>query len=178
MPSGMPLWIQDQFFMIFDGFWIPIWGQFWITFCRIMCFGVAKCWSTLQPYSWMDFEWKIVSFQMSQPFKKLVNTLVFIRFHFFNNFHNLMVSGNIFETILEALGVSSAHFEDFWGCWRLLWISMNFRVFSETPRTLRPLPGEGKRMHSRAHYYRQYGGYRRQNITYSMEHGTWRLKRM
>ena len=31
-------------------------------------------------------------------------------------------------------------------------------------------------MHSRAHYYRQYGGYSMQNVTYSMEHGTWRLK--
>ena len=124
----------------------------------------------------MDFEWKVISFPMSHPLKNMVNSVVFIRFHFFNNFRNLMVSGTILETILEALGISRAHFEDFGGCWRLLRISMNFRIFSETPRILRPLPGGGKRMHSRAHYYQQLNGYSIQNVTYSMEHGTWRLK--
>ena len=87
-----------------------------------------------------------------------------------------MVSGTILETILEALGVSRAHFEDFWWCWRLLRISMNFRVWPETPRILRPLPGGGKKLIPRAHSYHQLGGYSIQNVTYSMEHGTWRLK--
>ena len=113
---------------------------------------------------------------MSQPFENIVNIVFFIRFHFLNNFYNFVVSGTILETILEALGFSRAHFEDFGGCWRLLRISMNFRVSSETPRILRPLPGGGKRMHSRAHYYQQLGGYSIQNVTYSMERGTWRLK--
>ena len=53
---------------------------------------------------------------------------------------------------------------------------MNFKVFSETPRIQSTQSGEGKKLIPRAHYYRQYGGYRRQNVTYSMEHGTWRLK--
>ena len=89
-----------------------------------------------------------------------------------------MVSGTILETILEALGVSKAHFDDSEGCWRLLRISMNFRVFSETPRIEASQSGGGKRTVPRAHYYRQYGGYSTQNVTYSMEPGTWRLKRM
>ena len=60
----------------------------------------------------------------------------------------------------------------------MLEISMNFKVFSETPRILGALPGGGKTLVPRAHYYRQLGGYRRQNGTYSMEHGTYRLKGM
>ena len=163
---------------VFDGLWGPSWSQFGVTFRYFLCFGVTKCWSTLQPYSLMDSEWKIISFPMSQPLENIGNTVVFIRFHFFHNFWNLMVSGTILETILEALGLSRTHLADFWGSWRLLRISMNFNAFSETPRILRPLPGEGKRTHSRAHYYRQYGAYSIQNVTYSMEHGTWRLKGM
>ena len=50
---------------------------------------------------------------MSQPLKNIVNTVVFIRFHFFHNFWNLMVSGTILETILEALGLSRTHLADF-----------------------------------------------------------------
>ena len=124
----------------------------------------------------MDSEWKIISFPMSQPVKNKVNTVVSIRFHIFHNFWNLMVSGTILETTLEALGLSRIHFEDSCRCWRLFRISMIFRVFSETPRILRPLPGGGKRTVPRAHSYRQLGGYSIQNVTYSMEHGTWRLK--
>ena len=174
--QGDPHGTQSCFLKIFDGLWGPSWGQFGVTFRYFLCFGVTKCWSTLQPYSLMDSEWKIISFPMSQPLKNTVNTVVFIRFHFFHNFWNLMVSGTILETILEALGLSRTHLADFWGSWRLLRISINFRVFSETPRILRPLPGEGKKPIPRAHYYRQYGGYSMQNVTYSMEHGTWRLK--
>ena len=55
---------------------------------------------------------------------------------------------------------------------------MNFNAFSETPKIEATHSGEGKNPVPRAHYYRQYGGYRRQNVTYSMEHGTWRLKGM
>ena len=87
-----------------------------------------------------------------------------------------MVSSTSWDLILKVWEVLRVHFHDSWRYLRLLEISMNFKVFSETPRILRPLPGEGKRTHSRAHYYRQLGGYRRQNVTYSMEHGTWRLK--
>ena len=124
----------------------------------------------------MDSEWKMISFPMSQPLKNTVNTVVFIRFHFFHNFWNLIVSGTILDTILEALGLSRIHFEDFWVCWRLLRISMNFNAFSEIPRIESTQSGGGKNLIPRAHYYRQYGGYSMQNVTYSMEHGTWRLK--
>ena len=120
----------------------------------------------------MDFEWKIISFPMSQPLENIVNIMVFIRFHFFNNFHNLMVLGTILETILEALGISRAHFEDFGWCWRLLRISMNFRVFSEAPQVEGSWSAGGKKLIPRAHSYHQLGGYSIQNVTYSMEHGT------
>ena len=176
MHSGRPSWDPDLFFE--DFWWImgSQLAQFGVTFRYFLCFGVTKCWSTLQPYSLMDSEWKINSFPMSQPLKNIVNTVVFIRFHFFHNFWNLIVSGTILETILEALDLSRTHLADFWGSWRLLRISMNFNAFSETPRIESTHSGEGKKPIARAHYYRQYGGYRRQNVTYSMEHGTWRLK--
>ena len=130
----------------------------------------------MPPYSLMDSEWKIISFPISKPLKNMVNIVVFIRFHLFHNFWNLMVSGTILETILEALGLSRIHFEDPCRCWRLFRISMIFRIFSETPRIESTQSGEGKIFIPRAHYYRQYGGYSMQNVTYSMEHGTWRLK--
>ena len=107
---------------------------------------------------------------MSQPLKNIVNIVVFIRFHFSNNFHNLMVSVTTLEAILEALGLSRVHFEDFGGCWRFLRISMNFIIFSEAPQAEAPHSGGGKKLIPRAHYYRQYGGYSIQNVTYSMEH--------
>ena len=126
----------------------------------------------------MDLGWKIITFPMSQPFKNIVNIVVFIRFHFLDNFQNFVVSGTILESMLEALGLSRAHSGDFEGCWKLLRILMNFRVSSETPQIESTQSGEGKRTHSRAHYYHQLGGYSIQNVTYSMEHGTWRLKGM
>ena len=46
---------------------------------------------------------------------------------------------------------------------------MNSRVSSETPRIQAPQSGEGKSCVSRAHYYRQLGGYSIQNTTYSMK---------
>ena len=87
-----------------------------------------------------------------------------------------MVSGTILETILEVLGISRTHFEDFWWCWRLLKIAMTSIVFSETPQIEASQSGEGKKLIPRAHYYHQLGGYSIQNVTYSMEHGTWDLK--
>ena len=54
---------------------------------------------------------------------------------------------------------------------------MNFRVSSETPRIEAIQSGEGKKLIPRAHSYHQLGGYSIQNVTYSMEDGTWRLKR-
>ena len=113
---------------------------------------------------------------MSQPLKNIVNTVVFIRFHIFNNFQNLVVPGTILESIWEALGLSTAHFGDFCGCWRLLRILMNFVIFSEAHQAEAPRSGGGKMFLPRAHYYRQYGGYSIEDGTYKMEHGTRRLK--
>ena len=78
--------------------------------------------------------------------------------------------GPLWTPFCCLLEVSGSHFDDFGRYWRLLGISMNSRVSSETPRILRPLPGGGKMRIPRAHYYRQLGGYSIQNTTYSMEH--------
>ena len=167
---------QNPFLMIFDGFWVPSWCQFWVIFWDILCFGVTKCWSTLQPYSLMDFEWKIISFPMSQPLKNIVNTMVFMRFHFFNNFHNLKVSGTILETILEALGRLERPFSWFLEALVIAWNFNEFQGLLWGTQIESTQSGGGKMFLPRAHYYRQYGGYSIQNVTYSMEHGTWRLK--
>ena len=55
---------------------------------------------------------------------------------------------------------------------------MNSRVSSETLQAEASQSGGGKILVPRAHYYRQLGGYSIQNVTYSREHGTWRLKGM
>ena len=113
---------------------------------------------------------KKVCFLRSQPLKNIVKTMVFIRIHFFNFFKNLMVSGTSWDLILEVWEVLRIHFHDSWRYLRLLEISMNFIVFSETPQAEATQSGEGKTSVPRAHYYRQLGGYSIQNTTHSMKH--------
>ena len=110
-------------------------------------------------------------FLRSQPLKNIVKTVVFRRFHFFDVFKNLMVSGTSWDLILEVWEVLRVHFHDSWRYVRLLETSINFAVFSEAPQAEARQKMEGERIHPGAHYYRQLGGYRRQNGTYSMEHG-------
>ena len=71
---------------------------------------------------------------MSQPLKNIVKIRVFIRIHFFNFFKNLMVSGTSWDLILEVWEVLRVHFHDSWRYLRLLEISMNSNVLSDTPR--------------------------------------------
>ena len=52
----------------------------------------------------MIFEWEFSWILMSQPLKSIVNTCVFIRFHFFNIFVILMTSGTSWDLILDTLG--------------------------------------------------------------------------
>ena len=119
-----------------------------------------------------------VCFLRSQPFKNIIKAMVFIRIHIFNFFKNLMVSGTSWDFILEVWEVLRFHFHDSWRYLRLLEISMNFKVFSEAPQAEATQKMGGKTFLPRAHYYTQLGGCRRQNGTYSMEHGTYRLKGM
>ena len=65
----------------------------------------------------------------------------------------------------------------------MLAISMNLKVFSETPKAEAIQSGEGKNMVPRPHNYQQLVAYRRQYTAYSMEHcrtavvnGPWRLE--
>ena len=61
---------------------------------------------------------------------------------------------------------------------RLLAVLMNAWVFSEAPQAEARQEGDGKKPSARVHHYRHFGGYRIQNTTYSMEHGTYGLKGM
>ena len=97
-------------------------------------------------------------------------TMVFIKFQIFIFFNNLMVSGTSWDLILEVWEVLRVHFHDSWRYLRLLEISMNFIVFPETPQAEAIQSGGGKSLVSRAHYYRQLGGYSIQNTTHSMKH--------
>ena len=62
-----------------------------------------------------DFEWEMISFLMSQPLKNILNTMVFIRLHFFNFFSNLMFSGITLDNIWRLWGVLNDHFHDLGG---------------------------------------------------------------
>ena len=94
----------------------------------------------LQARFFMIFDWKISWFVMSQPLKNTVNIVVFIRFHFFDFFMNLMISGTCLDLILDTFGGLGRPIWWFLGYWRLLEILMNFRVSPEPPQA------EGTRM--------------------------------
>ena len=136
----------------------------WKDIAKVLKFGSRKTGSRAAQMP------RSVCFLRSQPLKNMLKNQVFIRIHFFMFFKNLMVSGTSWDLILEVWDVLRVHFHDSWRYLRLLEISMNSNVLSDTPRILRPLPGEGKSWVSRAHYYRQFGGYSIQNTTHSMKH--------
>ena len=68
---------------------------------------------------------------MSQPLKSIVNTVVFIRFHFFNIFVILMSSGTSWDLILVTLGGLGAPFLWFSGVLDMYW---NFSDFQDHPK--------------------------------------------
>ena len=71
---------------------------------------------------------------MSQPIKSIVNSSVFIRFHFFDFFMNFMISGTCLDFILDTFGVLGAPFGDFCGYCTGIEISMNFQDHSRHPK--------------------------------------------
>ena len=68
---------------------------------------------------------------MSQPLKSIVNTVVFIRFHFFNIFVILMTSGTSWDLILVTLGGLGTPFLWFSGVLDMHW---NFIDFQDLPK--------------------------------------------
>ena len=81
---------------------------------------------------------------MSQPIKSIINNGVFIRFHFFDFFMNLMISGPCLDLILDTFEVLGDHLTHFLVYWRLLEISLIFRVSPEPPQAERTRQVEGK----------------------------------
>ena len=76
---------------------------------------------------------------------------IFIRFRFFVFFMNLMVPGTSLELIWRSLEVSGQHFDDFWGHWKVIGISLNSVIWLADPRIQGTHPGEGKKVDPRGH---------------------------
>ena len=127
--NNIDLWLKAPFFPA----WWPLLKQ-GPAFCHLKhqkdMFGLQTWFSTI-------FEWKICWFVMSQPIKSIVNNSVFIRFHFFDFFMNLMISGPCLDLILDTFEVLGDHLTHFLVYWRLLEISLIFRVSPETPQAAR-----------------------------------------
>ena len=71
---------------------------------------------------------------MSQPLKNIVNIMVFMRFHIFDVFINLMIFGanlDLFWSLLETLG---HQFGDFLGYCTGIEISRDLRVSPDPPQ--------------------------------------------
>ena len=126
---------QDRFSMIFETFWAPLWIPFWVFFWYFLSceapknmFGLQTCFSTI-------FEWSICWFVMSQPIKSIVNKSVFIRFHFFHFFMNLMISGPCLDLILDTFRQSWETNLVILGVLEIHW---NFIDFQDHPKLRAP----------------------------------------
>ena len=88
---------QNGFSEIVDGFWVSHWRPFWITFSYVLWFEQSKITFWLQSRFLLIFErnfWWIL----------IVNSCVFVRFHFFDFFMNLMFSGTCLDLIFVTFG--------------------------------------------------------------------------
>ena len=121
---------QDGFSMIFETFWVPLWTPFWVIFWYFLSFEAPKDMFGLQTWFSTIFEWKICWFVMSQPIKSIVNNCVFIRFHFFDFFMNLMISGPCLDLILDTFEGLGRPFKWFFGVLDMHW---NFADFQDHP---------------------------------------------
>ena len=121
--------------MIFDGFWVPLWQPFWVTFPYYLWFEVHKSLLGLHARILMNFDWKILSrflwILMFQPLKSIVNIYVFMRFHFFDFFVILMTSGTSWDLILDTFGGLGRPFWWFVGVLDMHW---NFIDFQDHPK--------------------------------------------
>ena len=130
-------------------------------------FEVAECWLELRTCSLNIFEWRLISFPMSQFLSNILNMIVFIWSCFFNVFQNLMASGTKFEDhlrffgspgpilkILVVLGVPSSQLS-----------CIEFQALVRVTPNLARQPGGGKELIAREHYYKQLG-----ETAYRMQH--------
>ena len=138
-PWRVPEWIFNDFWWILGPPLETILGHFLIF---SVIWGVKK-------HVWiagMIFDWKISWFVMSQPLKNIANTVVFIGFHVFVVLVILMISGTCLDLIFETFGGLGRQFNWFLVYWRLLEISLIFRVSPEPPQAERRRQVEGKVM--------------------------------
>ena len=126
MHSGRPLRVPGWIF--YDLWWIlgPSLESILDNFWYFMWFGLSKSALGLQTCFLTTFGWTMCSFLMSQPFKHIVNTMVFMRFHFSNCFVILMASGTYLDLIFEVSGGLQA---PFWWFLRVLENHSNFMEF-------------------------------------------------
>ena len=102
-----PWVLQHRFSMIFDDSWVTSCHHFGVTFSQFNWFEASKNMFQLQARFFTIFDWTFDSFLMSQPSKNIVNTVVFIRFHFSHFLLIWMTSGTCLTLIwvtLESLG--------------------------------------------------------------------------
>ena len=122
---------QGGFLMILGRFWVPFWGLFWSTFWHFLEFELSKSMVGLQAQFLMIFDLNICWFVMSKPFKNIVNTVVFIRFHIFDFCMNLMILGTNLDLILDTFGGLGELVRWFVGVLEIPW---NFSEFHDLPR--------------------------------------------
>ena len=104
-------------------FWVALWTPCWVTFGYFLWSEVSKSTFGLQVWLLMIFEWKSCWFLVSQPFRNIVNTMVFVRFHVFDFWLIFMISGTSWDLNLEVFGGLQA---SFWGFLRVLENDWNF----------------------------------------------------
>ena len=121
---------RDCFLVFFYGFWVYNWRPSCIAFSCFLWFEQFKITFGLQSRFLMIFERKLCWILMSQPLKSIVNTSVFIKFHFFKMFVILMTSGTSWDLILDTFGSLGRPFWWFVGVLETHW---NFIDFHASP---------------------------------------------
>ena len=106
------------------------WDIVLATFSYVLWFEVSKSMFGLQARILTILEWKIYSCLMSQPFKNIVNTDVFIRFLIFDIFLNLMSLASLRGLILDTLGGIWLPKSDILGSWKGIGIFITFQGIS------------------------------------------------
>ena len=140
--------VDFQWFLMDFGF--PFGDHFGSLF-DIFCYLKRQkaCLDCRHDYCWL-FTWTCADFWCPNLSIYMVNTHVFIRFHFFDFFMNLMISGPCLDFILDTLGGLGRPIWWFLGYWRLLEMSLIFRISPEPPQIERTEVLGGKLMHQGA----------------------------
>ena len=139
---NVPMWI-------FDDFWVPRWGHFSVTFSYFMWFEVSKSMFGLQAWFLMISDWKNWWFLMSQPLKHIEKIWFSLDFTFLTFWWFRWFQVPLGTSFWRSLEVSRHHFDDFWGYWEFLGISLNSMVWLAGTRIQSTHPGEGKKVDPR-----------------------------